>query len=230
PFWGRPRRRPSPADVAGDDRLVVRPAPDRRAAALRPDGRLPPRLHARGGRGGRGRKPRHLAVARRQEPAPPYGGALLDAGDDQGIRDRGTGGKRRGRRRARPARRPLPRPRRAGVHGAVRPRPDLGWKARRRTGQPPRRARLPPRPRPPARPPARRRARLVLAGEIALRRGHTKTRGRPGVIRTGRTAHGTGADLPWTARRRREGDPRSTRARRRALARARKRDGVGDKS
>jgi class 3 adenylate cyclase len=57
PVQGRPRRRPPSADAAGDDRLVVRPALAGRAAALRPAGRLPRRLHARGGRGGRGRKP-----------------------------------------------------------------------------------------------------------------------------------------------------------------------------
>ena len=110
PVQGRPRHRPATADAAGDDRLVVRPAHDRRAGALRPDGRLPRRLHARGGRGGRGRQPRRPAVARRQEPAPAHGGTLLDAGDDPRVRPRAVGGKQRSRRHARPARRPLPRP------------------------------------------------------------------------------------------------------------------------
>ena len=73
--------------------------------------------------------------------------------------------------------------------------------ARRRARQPPRRARLPARPRPPRLPPARRRARLVLAGEIAFRRGRAETRRRAGVNRGGRTAHGPRADLPRVDRR-----------------------------
>ena len=66
---GGPRRRSAPADAARDDRVELRPARRGRAAAVRAPGRLPRRLHARRCRGGRRRRPRHAAVARRQEPA-----------------------------------------------------------------------------------------------------------------------------------------------------------------
>ena len=53
PAPGRPRRRPAPADAAGDNRVVVRPAHRRGAAALRAPLGLRRRLHARGRRRGR---------------------------------------------------------------------------------------------------------------------------------------------------------------------------------
>src|SRR5207302_8528401 len=117
------------------------------------------------------------------EPAPALGGTLLDAGDDPRVRPRAAGGRTRSRRGAPPARRSLRRARRARLHGAVRPGPDLGPKARGRARQPPRCARRPTGPRPPPLPPARRRARVVLAGEIALRGGHAAARTRAGVTR-----------------------------------------------
>ena len=43
------------------------------------------RLHARGRRRGRRRRPRHPAVARREEPPPLHQRALLDARDDPGV-------------------------------------------------------------------------------------------------------------------------------------------------
>ena len=66
--------------------------------ALRPARRLRRRLHARGGRGGRRRRPRHDPVARREEPAPPHGRPLLDARDDPRVRRRAPRGGARGRR------------------------------------------------------------------------------------------------------------------------------------
>ena len=59
---------PAPADAPSDDRVVVRAALARGAAALRAPLRLRRRLHAGGSRGGRRRRPRHAAVARREEP------------------------------------------------------------------------------------------------------------------------------------------------------------------
>src|SRR5207247_7074870 len=126
---------------------------------------------------------------------------LLDAPDEPRVRPRATGVKQRSRRRAPTARRSLPRNQRARVHGAVRPRPDLGPKARRRARQPPRCARPPAGPRPPPLPPARRRARLVLGCEIALHRGRAETRKRAGVTRGGRSAYGPRTDLPRVYRR-----------------------------
>ena len=61
-------------------------------AALRPPLRLRRRLHARGRRGGVRRRPRHPAVARREEPPALHDHrgrlALLDARDDPGVRGR----------------------------------------------------------------------------------------------------------------------------------------------
>ena len=53
--------------------------------------RLRRRLHARGRRGGLRRRPRHPAVARREEPPSLHERALLDAGDDPGVRQPARG-------------------------------------------------------------------------------------------------------------------------------------------
>ena len=58
----------------------------RGAAALRTPLRLRRRLHARGGGAGLRRRPRHAAVARREEPPALHERALLDARDDPGVR------------------------------------------------------------------------------------------------------------------------------------------------
>ena len=94
---GRTRCRGAPADAAGDDRMELRPAHRRGAAAVRQALRVRRRLHAGSGRNRLRRRPRHAAVARRQEPRPPHGGALLDAGDDPRVRARATRGDRRRR-------------------------------------------------------------------------------------------------------------------------------------
>ena len=70
PVEGRTGRRAAPADAPRDDRVVARPARRRRAAAVRSAGRL--RAAAARSRRPRtvcGRRPRHAAVARREEPA-----------------------------------------------------------------------------------------------------------------------------------------------------------------
>ena len=82
PVQGRPRRRSAPADAAGDDRVVARAPRQAGEAALRAPGGLRRRLHPGRRRGDRGRRRRHAAVARRQEPRPANRQALLDAGDD----------------------------------------------------------------------------------------------------------------------------------------------------
>ena len=86
PAARRPRRQPAPADAAGDARLVVRAALRRRAPALRPAVRVRGRLHARRRRGGVRCRPRHAAVAGREEPGHLRRRALLDAGDDPRVR------------------------------------------------------------------------------------------------------------------------------------------------
>ena len=70
---GRPRRRPAPADAPGDDRVVVRPALGRRAAALPPLSRSSPAAARSRRPSSRRRRPRHAAVARREEPPPLLG-------------------------------------------------------------------------------------------------------------------------------------------------------------
>ena len=92
---GRPRRARAPTDAPGDDRVVVRAADGHGEAPLRQARSLPRRLHPRGGRGGRGGEPGPPAVAGRQEPAPVFSGALLDAGDDRRVRHRATRAVRR---------------------------------------------------------------------------------------------------------------------------------------
>ena len=145
PAQGRTGLGSTPADAAGDDRLVARPPRRRRASALPPPGRVRRRLHVRGGRGclrGRSGQP---AVAARQEPAAQARGrtraALLDAGDDPRVRGGAARGSWRSGRAARPPRRLLPRARRAGGAGDVgAPATDLVRPARFRARQPPSRA------------------------------------------------------------------------------------------
>ena len=95
PAQGRPWCRRAPADVAGDDRVVARAARRGRAAAVRPPGRLPRRLHARGGRGGL-RTPTSTCSSRSSTRAwSGTAGALLDAGDDPRVRGRAARASRR---------------------------------------------------------------------------------------------------------------------------------------
>ena len=104
------------------------------------------RLHLGSGRDRLRRRPRHVAVTRRQEPRPPHGGALLDAGDDPRVRARATRGDRRRRCPAGAVQRRLPRACRAGEARAAGPelvdlvRPDRSG-ARQHPRRPRRRAR-----------------------------------------------------------------------------------------
>ena len=96
PAQGRTRRRAAPADASGDDRVEPRAARRAGARPVRATRCLPRRLHARGGGGGRRRRHRRAPVARRQEPRPPHGRALLDAGDDPRVRARAPRAERGG--------------------------------------------------------------------------------------------------------------------------------------
>ncbi len=97
-----PRRRPSPADAAGDDRLEPQPARRRRAGSLRAPRRLPRRVHARRGYRGGGCDHRHAAVTGRQEPRTALERALLVARDDPRVCARAARRERLGSRRATP--------------------------------------------------------------------------------------------------------------------------------
>ena len=60
----------APADVADDDRVVIRVVDGRGEAPVHQARRLSRRVQTRGGRAGRGGRPGHPAVARRQESTP----------------------------------------------------------------------------------------------------------------------------------------------------------------
>ena len=76
------------ADAAGGDRLELRPARGRRAAGSGAALGLRRGLDARVGRGCLRVRPGHPGLARRQEPRPRAGWAVLDARDDSRIRAR----------------------------------------------------------------------------------------------------------------------------------------------
>ena len=123
---GRPRRQPAPADAAGDARLVVRAALRRRAPALRPAVRVRGRLHARRRRGGVRRRPRHAAVARREEPASPSPPSATGCWRRSTSTPPSGSTPRGGRGRAAPA---------AGVRRAPRDRGERRRAAHRRGGR-----------------------------------------------------------------------------------------------
>ena len=131
PVQGRPRRRPAPADAAGDDRMVARPPRRRRAAALRPTLGLRGRLHARRGRGDR-RAPTSTRCSRsstRASSARPAG--VSGCSRRSGSSPASGFGLRRCRRDRSPARGLLPRARRGGraaLKGAEQPAGWSGWR------------------------------------------------------------------------------------------------------
>ena len=86
PAERRQRCRGATADTPGDDRVELRPPLRGRATSLPSALGLRGWLHAGRGRGGRRGRPRHAAVARREEPPPLHERALLDAGDDPRVR------------------------------------------------------------------------------------------------------------------------------------------------
>ena len=122
----------APADTAGDDRVVARPARRGGEVAVCPARRLPRRLHARGGRG---RLRRDLDVLQSlvdKSLLRHARGALLDAGDDPRVRRRAARAPRRRRDDASAPRRLFPAP-----GGGSRAPPDrrhskrLGWNGSR---------------------------------------------------------------------------------------------------
>ena len=133
PVEGRPRRRSPPADTAGDDRVVARPARAGGAAALRAAFRVR-RLHARGRRGSCDADLDTLQSLVEKSLLRFTDGALLDAGDDPRVRRAAAGALARGAgdsAGARGLRRPdSPHSTQRSGHGLTR------WTTNRTTSEP----------------------------------------------------------------------------------------------
>ena len=114
PAQGRPRRDPRQQTLRATIEWSYELLSPRRAAALRAPLSLRRRLHA----GGRGRdlrsRPRHAAVAGREEPAALHRRSLLDAGDDPRVRGASGSVEADARRDSRAPRALVPTARRGG--------------------------------------------------------------------------------------------------------------------